>query len=282
MTRRPEVSRQLDAESFAAIAELAYRESGLTLARAKTPMIQSRLRQRLDALQLADFAAYSALVRSDRGVQERRHLISALTTNVSHFCREPHHFDRLAELAEARRGALRGGARMRVWSAGCAGGQEPISAAIHLATRFPELLSCDLRILGTDIDAQVIRFAQAARFPEKMIDSLPVLWRSRFFDMEGAGPDRCAVLRPRIRALLRFNELNLLRPWPMRHPFDAIFCRNVVIYFDTATQESLWPRFRAALADGGLLFIGHSERIADPAKHGFACVSPTTYRAVPA
>ena len=272
-------SAELDSDSFRAISELAYAESGLTLAKEKTTMIQSRLRHRLRALGLNEFSQYSAYVRSDDGRQERRYLISALTTNVSHFFREAHHLDFLSSTFLPRFCKSNVIAPLRVWSAGCSKGQEALSIAMSMLENHPECADADFRILATDIDPSVVRFAQHGRYPERMTKGLNPALRNKYFDQTATdNGEPTFTANHRIRDLIRYNELNLLSLWPIKTKFDAIFCRNVVIYFDTATQDKLWPRFRAAMQPDGVLFLGHSERIAEPEKFGFKCVAPTTYR----
>lgn len=272
---------QLDKTSFRVIAGLAYRESGLTLVEEKATMIQSRLRHRLRALQISDFSDYCSYVESERGRGERKQLISALTTNVSHFFRETHHFDALCDHVRAAMPSLRNGARLRIWSAGCSNGQEAVSAAIRLLQHFPDIAGLDLRILATDIDPEVVRFARQGAYPMKFLSGVSDSILKRYFipvpDQNGT---QTFVIGQNVKKLVRFNELNLLAPWPMQGHFDVIFCRNVVIYFDLLTQESLWPRFQEMLTPDGLFFLGHSERIADPARFGFACSGPTIYRRV--
>ena len=281
MTLHSQTNMQLDPESFRAIADFAYRESGLTLVEEKATMIQSRLRQRLRALGLSGFTEYCALIGSEAGQEERRHLISALTTNVSHFFREAHHFETLTAFLDERLPHLRSGGQMRIWSAGCSNGQEAVSAAIALLEHAPEITSLDLRILGTDIDPKVVSFARAGIYPDRLMNGLADGLRQKYFSpADAAGGETSFAVVPTIRNMIRFNELNLLAKWPMTRPFDVILCRNVVIYFDADTQAALWPRFRRVLKPDGLLFLGHSERIADPAQHGFAVKGPTTYHPV--
>ncbi|GAA6175423.1 CheR family methyltransferase [Sulfitobacter pacificus] len=277
-SRRQEIA-SLDAASFRAIAALAYRESGLTLIEEKTPMIQSRLRHRLRDLGLVDFPSYCALIESDQGLDERQHLISALTTNVSHFFREDHHFETLKSELDRCLPKLRAGGQMRIWSAGCSNGQEALSAAITLMEHLPGIADLDVRILATDIDPKVVRFAREGVYPQRLLGGVPAGLIGKYFQQVEAATDEphfCA--HQRLRSMIRINELNLLAPWPMKKRFEVIFCRNVVIYFDIATQETLWPKFHAALAPEGVLFLGHSERISDPARFGFICTGPTTYR----
>lgn len=270
---------ELDSASFRAIAALAYRESGLLLAEEKRRMIQSRLRHRLRCLGLPDYESYCAFVASEEGRAERPHLISALTTNVSHFFREAHHFDLLRDEVLPRvLPRLRGGGRMRIWSAGCSRGQEALSAAITLLEADPELAQLDLRILATDIDRDVVDFARAGTYPARMITGLPEPLRDKYFEPISDKGQVSYASTPVLRRMVQFKELNLLAPWPFKGQFEMILCRNVVIYFDLAVQNALWPRFHEVLTPGGLLCVGHSERIADPAGTGFVCTGNTIYR----
>ncbi len=279
MTLSAPGSASLDPASFRAIADLAYRESGLTLVQEKSSMIQSRLRHRLRDLGLKDFAAYCALVQSAEGQGERRNLISALTTNVSHFFRENHHFEALKAELDRHLPNLRKGGQLRIWSAGCSNGQEALSAAMSLLDHAPEVAHLDVRILATDIDPKVVQFARAATYPERLMRGVSQEMLDRYFTriaQPGAEPSFAA--KPVLTDMIRVNELNLLAAWPMRKRFDVIFCRNVVIYFDLKTQEALWPCFLNALSPSGMLLLGHSERIADPQRFGFTCTGPMTYR----
>lgn len=269
----------LDRATFEAIASLAYRESGLTLVPEKSTMVQSRLRHRLHALGMSDFNQYSVYVRSDEGRRERRKLISALTTNVSQFFRETHHFDEMCDGVAQVLPGLRAGGRYRIWSAGCSNGQEPLSAAIALLERMPEIAELDLRILATDIDSQVISFARNGCYSKRQMTGVPNEIARRYFTPRfDADGEEVHKAHPKLLSLIHYKELNLLANWPMKQTFDTIFCRNVVIYFDLKTQETLWPRFHKALGPDGHLFLGHSERIADPAAHQLDLTGPTTYR----
>lgn len=269
----------LDGASFRKIAEIAYRESGLTLVEEKSSMIQSRLRHRLRDLSLPSFEAYCDLVQSERGQAERRHLISALTTNVSHFFREDHHFETLRQELEDRLPDLRNGKTVRIWSAGCSNGQEAFSAAMTILETVPEASSLDIRILATDIDPEVVSFARTATYPKRLISGVPKHLLAKYFYKQGRDNEEILFrAKPKLREMIQFNELNLLSDWPMQKSFDVIFCRNVVIYFDLKTQNALWPRYLNKLPQDGVLFLGHSERISDPAAFGFTCTGPTTYR----
>ncbi len=277
--RQLQMDCTLDPDSFRAIARLAYSESGLTLVEEKLSMIQSRLRHRLRALDLADFAVYSSFVCSDAGQAERRHMISALTTNVSHFFRERHHFVILAgTILRDALPRLRTGGRLRLWSAGCSNGQEACSMAMTLLETAPEVADLDLRILATDIDPNVVAFAKEGRYAERLVAGIDKALLTRYFQQATDAAGTVYVATPALRSMIRYRELNLLSDWPMRNAIDVIFCRNVVIYFDQVTQNRLWPRFRTILSPDGWLFVGHSERITDPEAFGFQIQGPTAYR----
>ncbi|MZQ89059.1 hypothetical protein GVY41_07720 [Frigidibacter albus] len=264
---------------MAAIARIAHAEAGIVIAPGKTSMVQSRLAKRLRALDLPDYDSYLALVQSDAGRDERRRMISALTTNVSHFFRESHHFETLRnEVLPPLLSKARAGGRVRLWSAGCSNGQEAWSMAMTVLELMPDAANHDLRILATDIDPMVVEKGRSATYDAQMVSGVDTGLRKRFFETAG-GQFR---LIPAAQALVSFHELNLHAPWPMRAPFDAIFCRNVVIYFDAETQDRLWHRFAEALAPGGWLFVGHSERVPVAPHSRFVTAGITTYRLPPA
>lgn len=266
---------KIERGAFDAIAALAHREFGLHIAPEKMKMVQSRLRHRLSELGLEDFDAYSALVCSSDGNDERRHMVSALTTNVSHFFREPHHFELLSKyMMPNLRSGIGKSDRVRIWSAGCSNGQEPYSIVMHLLREEPSLASRDFKVLATDVDPKVIAFATQGEYAARQATGISGQDKSAFTTEDG---DMIAVSE-HVRSLITFRELNLLSRWPMRHQFDVIFCRNVVIYFDLETQEELWRRFHQVLKPRGLLFLGHSERVAAPAKFGFTTIGTTAYQ----
>lgn len=269
----------IDPTSFRAIADLTYRESGLQLVAEKTSMIQSRLRHRLKAVGLNSFQTYANFVCSEEGKSERIHMISALTTNVSHFFREKHHFDILTSavlpsiIENARRGEP-----FRIWSAGCSNGQEAYSIVMSVLEAYPEMASLDFKVLATDIDPKVIEFASQAEYPERFITGVPKATLNKYFNQRTENGETLYVFDAKAKSKVTFKHLNFLAEWPMRRRMNAIFCRNVVIYFDSQTQNQLWPKFNALLDQEGKLFLGHSERIADPVLHGFINDGHTAYR----
>ncbi len=204
-------------------------------------------------------------------------MLSALTTNVTHFMREEHHFRLLREtVLPPLLARVRSGNRLRLWSAGCSAGQEPYSLAFTLLALCPEAPRLDIRILATDVDPEILDRARAGNYRTEELSAIPEPARSQHVERSRDGT--CFSIGAAPRALIRFAELNLIEAWPMRGRFEIIFCRNVAIYFDKATQERLWSRFATMLAPGGHLFIGHSERISGEAEAQFRSVGVTVYR----
>ena len=270
---------KLDDQAFKRIAEIAYRDAGLDIAPSKMAMVHTRLARRLRSLDLDSYDAYCTLIESPEGKAERRELISALTTNVSHFFREDHHFDRLVEeVLPILRKKLESGSRVRIWSAGCSNGQEPYTIAMSILAHYDLPPSADLRILGTDIDPKVIAFARKGIYDERMISGVPADLLDRFFVRLETSSTPQWQARDTLKNLIAFKELNLLHPWPMKGKFDVIFCRNVVIYFNEETQQKLWKSFSEAMLPGAWLFLGHSERVSDEYLNVLPSVGMTTYR----
>ena len=262
-------------KDFSVVAQIIYQEAGITLPEAKRDHVYSRLARRLRALGMTSFAAYCDHVKSAGGADELRKMISALTTNVTRFFREPHHFTHLAEnlLPEIVQAARRGG-RIRLWSAGCSTGEEPYSMAFTLLRAFPEAARHDVRILATDIDPEVLAVGRRGEYGADIVDQLPDWARAR---VEPAG-DGAVRVGEAARKLVDFRQLNLTRPLPMRGPFDAIFCRNVTIYFDAETQDRLWNAFIGVMRPGSQLYIGHSERLSASVAPRFSTDCTTGFR----
>lgn len=285
MTAAPALNRtgpaSRERRHFDIIASIARAEAGLQIPPEKAPMVFARIAKRLRLLGLSDVEAYCELVLGASGATERQHLICALTTNVTGFFREAHHFEYLRnQICPEFAAQARDGGRIRIWSAGCSSGPEPYTIAMILLDALPSAPDLDIRILATDIDAEVLGVARKGCYDTQRLAPLPDGYRDRFLcaaDERGLPPGHLQVA-PEVRALVRFRELNLLDPWPMRGTFDLIFCRNVVIYFAQDTQAGLWPRFAQACKPGGHLFLGHSERLPHALHGAFRPVATTTYR----
>jgi chemotaxis protein methyltransferase CheR len=246
-----------DAE-FAFIRELVEQHAAIKLPDTKRQMVYGRLVRRLRELRLGSFAEYVALLREDAGGPEFVNLINAVTTNLTSFFREKHHFDVLRERIIPEFVTRNASKRtLRIWSAGCSTGEEPYSIAMTVLDCLPA--GWDLRILATDIDTKVLATASAGVYGEDRIRSLPDdIKRRGFLRGRGAASDKVRV-RPEFQQPISFKQLNLMEAWPMRGQFDFIFCRNVVIYFDKPTQQRLFERFADQLVDSGYVFLGHSE-----------------------
>ena len=250
-----------DAE-FARIRARVQREAGIALSEAKRQLVVSRLSRLVRGLGLPHFAAYLDHLDLGAGPQDRQAFINALTTNLTRFFREEHHFDHLvahvgALMSHAPRRSPDGRPRLRLWSAGCSTGQEPYTMAMALLAAHPGLRNWDFRILATDVDTDVLARAASGRYAGSEIDGLSPQRKAMFLE-DGDGQVR---VPPAAQGLVTFKPLNLMDAWPMRGPFDAIFCRNVVIYFDKPTQMALFSRMVPMLVPGGCLYIGHSETL---------------------
>ena len=265
---------------FRFLRDFVYEHCGIALGEHKRQLVQGRLARRLRALGLPDYAAYCALLRSDPN-GELGELASAISTNVTAFFREPHHYELLERellpqwLAHKRRD----GDRLRIWSAGCSSGEEPYALAMVLAEALEKhgATGVDAKILATDLSPQALETARNGVYPLDKLDGISEERRRRWL-LRGAGEyEGYACVHPRLRELVTVQPLNLLHDWPMRGPFDAIFCRNVVIYFDQPTKQRLFSRYAALLPAGGHLFLGHSESL-----HGinddFELIGRTVYR----
>jgi len=263
---------------FKKIAAMVHGDAGIALHETKATLVYSRLAKRLRALGLASFHDYCALVAGQDGVDERQRMLAALTTNVTRFFREPHHFDHLRDkLLPPLLAKARAGGKIRIWSAACSSGQEPYSAAMTILSAAPDAANLDVKILATDIDPNVLAAARTGVYDEGLLTGISAEHRRRW-TIPAAGHAGSVQMAAEARALITFNELNLIGDWPMKGCFDAIFCRNVAIYFDDDTQARLWSRFAPLLPVGGRLYIGHSERVAGPAAAAFEPDGITTYR----
>lgn len=252
-------------EDFARIVALVYDASGIKLGENKRDLVYGRLRRRLRVLGLGSFAAYCDLLDGPDGAAERTHLVNAITTNLTGFFREAHHFEYLS--SELLPGLPRSGRRLRIWSAGCSSGEEPYSIAMTMVSAMPDLAEWDARVLATDIDTEMVAHGSAGIYAAERVAAIPEAIRRAHVERIDADS---VSMAPHLRSLIAFRSLNLLGPWPMRGPFDIIFCRNVVIYFDKPTQRALFDRFANMLSPGGHLFIGHSEslfRVSDRFQH---------------
>lgn len=274
----PGISAQVYSRTdFEAVRDIVYEIAGIVLPPGKATLVYSRLAPLVRTTGTQTFANYIRLVRQNDA--ERRKMVNALTTNHTFFYRERHHFDHLAETVRpALLAKAAAGEPVRIWSAGCSTGEELYSLVMALlgpdkAAARP-FLKGDLVILATDLADHAVAGAKAATYaPESMKDVPRELVRCWVRDDAGE-----ARIVPEACDLVRIKRLNLLGSWPMKRPFDVIFCRNVMIYFDQPTKERLVARFADQLLPGGHLYIGHSERVSGPGQMALAPVGNTIYR----
>lgn len=266
---------------FKRIAAIMKKEAGISMSDDKVNLVHARLQKRLRALGLKSFRPYIALVegQSAEGRAERKTLLNALTTNLTRFYREPHHFQHLAKTAlpPLIKKAKNGG-RIRIWSAGCSTGEESYSIASIIHLLCPEAARLDIKILASDIDSNVLQTGRRAVYNESSVNNLPPKVRSRYFLQDEDNPSDYHVSQD-LKSLVSFKQLNLNAPnWPMKGKFDILFCRNTVIYFDEETQVKIWTKFQNQMKDAGYLYIGHSERVTGPAESVFEKAGVTIYQ----
>jgi chemotaxis protein methyltransferase CheR len=258
---------------FAAIAAIMHSDARIELSEAKTTLVQSRLARRLREYGLARFSDYVALVQSD--AQERHAMVVALTTNHTHFFREPHHFDHFRDtvlpVLKRKQGPI------RIWSAGCSSGEEVYTIAMCLLgpdrTSATWLRSADVRLLATDIAPHVVDSVARGFYAENVASGVPEPYRSTWMRPAPGG----FVMAEEARQLVTARVLNLFDKWPLKAQYDVIFCRNVMIYFGDPAKEELEGRFVNQLANGGHLYIGHSERLIGPAASRMKSCGHTIY-----
>jgi len=273
----PPAADDLDDAVFHAIAQYIYNHARIQITGNKRELVRARLGRIIRQRGFSGYRQYYAWMAADKTGEAAREVMNAIATNLTSFFRENAHFEFLAEsivpeyLHRVRR-------RLRGWSAGCSTGQEIYTIAMVLLERLGDAAGWDIKLLATDLDTEVI--AQGARgfYVDDHAQGIPVNLRRKYFDDAVDERGKSGVqAKDILRSLVTFRHLNLFSRWPFKNPFDFVFCRNVMIYFDRPTQEQLIERYHQALAPGGYLFIGHSESLSG-VKHAFEYVLPTIYR----
>ena len=214
---------------------------------------------------------YCALLQSDRAHEEMSELVNAITTNLTGFFREAHHFDHLKEAL----GKIAQPGHLRLWSSACSSGMEPYSMAMTLRDAIPGIDKWDAKILATDIDSNMVQTGRTGIYNADDVKTVPAAYR-KFMSAKDGGK---AEMDESLKRLTAFRELNLLREWPMKGKFDIVFCRNVIIYFDVPTKQKLFDRMADAMKPDGLLYIGHSENLTGVSDR-FKLIGRTIYRRI--
>jgi chemotaxis protein methyltransferase CheR len=263
---------KLGKSQFERIRQLVHQLTGINLHPGKEELVKARLTKRLRALGLKSIDSYMEYLRHDNPEGELVAMIETMTTNKTSFFRESQHFDYLCrQIVPALKDR-----KIRVWSAGCSSGEEPYSAAILLNEAIQDITLWDVSILATDLSSRMLAHARKGIYNVTLLRDVPPLLISKYFTCIETNPvRRYQVIEP-LRHKVHFARLNLIGQWPMRGPFDVIFCRNVMIYFDKSTQEQLVKRFWDMLKPEGHLFVGHSESLAG-LPHLFRYAQPAIY-----
>ncbi len=261
---------------FRFLADLANKRTGIVLADHKKDMVYSRLVRRLRALNLKSFAEYCDLMKGLEGDDEIGNLVNAITTNLTSFFREAHHFEHLRDEVLAPLVSSAKERRLRIWSAGCSAGMESYSIAMTVKSVLKDASGWDAKILATDIDTNMLATGTAGKYAIEQYENIPASYRG---DVALLKKEERIQMAENLQNMIAFKQLNLLESWPMKGPFDAVFCRNVVIYFDKPTQAKMFNRMADLIKPDGWLYIGHSENLFKVCDR-FELVGRTIYKKV--
>lgn len=278
----PEPNVQLSDEEFRSLANLIYQQAGIRLKDNKKQLLRSRLKNRLRELELESFDEYFRIIRQDDSGRELNVLLDAISTNVTSFYRESAHFDFMSstvipELLENYNSNEKH-TYIHLWSAACSTGQEPYTMAINLHENIPNPQGYNIKILATDLADKVLEEAARGVYDEGDVEDVNPMVVNRHFDKFEQNGESKVRVKDHIRNLIRFGKLNLNRKeYPFTKRFDVIFCRNVMIYFDSDVMQQVVNQFEDNLKSGGYLFVGHSESLAG-INHGLDYVEPTIYQ----
>lgn len=264
-------------KDFRFLRDMVWQYTGISLSESKRELVYGRLAKRLRLLDIVSFKKYCELLKNDREGHELINLTNAITTNLTSFFREKHHFEYLANRILPGYHS-KNKIKIRIWSAGCSSGEEPYSIAMTLKKfHFTTTSHLDIKILATDLDSDVLGKAKDGMYRiDKLGDFKPRTLKKWFLKVKRDNKGY-AQIRPNLQDLITFKKLNLIQNWPMKGLFDMIFCRNVIIYFDKTTQKTLIDRFADILGEGGYLFLGHSESLLTVSDR-FRLVAQTTYQ----
>jgi chemotaxis protein methyltransferase CheR len=267
------MSVQLNEKHFRKISEIVYRSSGISLKPGKEALVRSRLMKRLRALRIDNVQKYLDYIDGSEGQHELALFIDVMTTNKTSFFREAEHFNYLRDHVLPGLNSH----RLRFWSAACSSGEEPYTLAIWLREHMPDIDNKDVLILATDLSKRMLEKARLGVYTAETLKNLPSPQFKKYFNKLNGQYSGCYGISDEIRKMVRLAWLNLLESWPMKGPFNVIFCRNVMIYFDRPTQQVLINRFWELLEPDGFLFVGHSEGLS-AINHNFRYMRPAVYR----
>lgn len=245
-------------KDFSRLKDMVISRTGINISDEKRQLVYSRFAKRIRRLGLSSFSEYIDFLDSQNGEEERGEFINAITTNFTSFYREPHHFDFLRDYLS---NGGNGSRKLRIWSLGCSSGEEPYTIAMTVLESLANPDAWDVRILATDIDTSVLQRAADGIYDADRIADIPAERKARWF-VKGKGRYQGKVrVKPELSRLISFKQLNLLDDWPVRGPFDVIFFRNVIIYFDKDLQRKIFAKLMQLQRPGGILVIGHSENL---------------------
>ncbi|QTA81685.1 Chemotaxis protein methyltransferase [Desulfonema limicola] len=267
------MSAELTETQFKKISQIVYQLCGINLKDGKQALVRARLMKRLRALKMNSFDEYMKYLDHDSNKKELSYMVDVMTTNKTNFFREPEHFnylcDKILPFTKSR--------RMRFWTAACSSGEESFSLGMLLRENISDIDTRDIKILATDISMKMLDKARAAVYGEELVRDIPPLFLQKYFNKKKQGTANVYQIKDNVRKMIQFGWLNLMDPWPMKGPFNVIFCRNVMIYFDRPTQQRLINRLWELLEPGGHLFVGHSEGLS-AVSHKFHYVRPAVYK----
>lgn len=264
---------------FEKISRLVYEQSGINLHAGKKELVKARLGKRLREGKFGSFRDYYSYVITEKGINELVAMIDSISTNLTSFFREESHFHRLREVAPEMMKAAGNGrcvSNLRIWSAGCSTGEEPYSLAITLKEIIKNI-NCNLKILATDISTRTLSAAVAGVYPKERVNNIPPLLLRKYFQIGQGRWNGYYRVKKELKDIIKFRRFNLMEIPSFNNPFDIIFCRNVMIYFDKETQKSLVDRFYGCLKEGGYFFAGHSESLTG-LTHRFKYIEPSVYQ----
>lgn len=264
----------LSPKMFQRFCELVYEKAGIHLGPQKEALVASRMGKRMRMLGLARYEDYYRLVKEDTVGDELVEMLNAISTNVTYFFREEHHFSLLKELLQQWHGE--GQRSFRIWCAAASTGEEPYTIAMTAKTAVPDV--SDIKILSTDISTKVLEIAKRGQYGERHLEKVPEGLRRRFFRKQaGESADREYVVDADLRRMMTFARLNLATPpYPMKGPFDVVLCRNVMIYFDNVVRKGLLDEIWRLLKPGGILMVGHAESLSGMLSR-FRSIRPSVY-----